>query len=236
MSASELSAWQATRAMASLTWLRTRRSRTLWISLALVMLPVIQGAVVRVAGDFNSLDSDRVWRDLLIAEFLLLAVLCPLYGAASLGEEIDSGTMTYLWSRPLARWTIAAGKLAALTPIVMVLIVASATAAMLVARNALPPVSGLVALAIGAISISIASAGIAMLVPRHSMVVPIAYFLFLDLPIGELPAALYRLSMSHHLRVLAVGDSGSTATAAIWLGALTSFWAAIGLWKLRTLE
>ena len=227
---SPLSAFGAIAAMAALTWKRTLRSRTLRISAVLALLPAAAGFAMRS----TSLPDDQLWTNLLRTELVLLAVLCPLYAAASLGDEIESGTMTYLWSRPLPRWTIAAGKLVALTPIVALMLVGSAAAGMLVARGMLPPPAGLFALVLGAITISIAATGIAMLVPRHSMVVPIAFVLFIDLPIGELPLALYRLSMTHHLRV--IGEGTATGASYGWLLGLTAFWAALGLWRLRRFE
>jgi ABC-2 type transport system permease protein len=230
MSAAALSPWGAINAMAALTWRRTLRSRTLRISAVLALLPAIAGFAMRS----TSLPDDQLWMNLLRTELVLLAVLCPLYAAASLGDEIESGTMTYLWSRPLPRWTIAAGKLVALTPIVALMLVGSAVAGMAVARGMMPPPTGLLALVLGAITISIAATGIAMLVPRHSMVVPIAFILFIDLPIGELPLALYRLSMTHHLRI--IGEGAGTGAAYGWLLGLTAFWAALGLWRLRKFE
>jgi ABC-2 type transport system permease protein len=225
-----LSAWNAIVAMAALTWKRTRRSRTLIISLVLMLLPAAVGGAMRA----SELPPAELWSNLLRTELVLLAVLCPLYAAASLGDEIESGTMTYLWSRPIPRWTIAAGKLVALTPIVALMLVGSATLAMQVARGAMPPTSGLEALALGAVTVSIAATGIAMLVPRHSMVVPMAYVLFVDLPIGELPAALYRVSMTHHLRM--IGEGTATASNVGWLLGVTAVWALIGLWRLRKFE
>jgi ABC-2 type transport system permease protein len=225
-----LSTWSAIAAMAALTWKRTRRSRTLIISLVLMLLPAAVGVAMR----FSELPPEQVWSNLLRTELVLLAVLCPLYAAASLGDEIESGTMTYLWSRPMPRWTIAAGKLVALTPIVALMLVGSVTLAMLVARSAMPPTAGLEALALGAVTVSIAATGIAMLVPRHSMVVPMAYVLFLDLPIGELPAVICRLSMTHHLR--AIGEGTATGENLVWLLGVTAVWAALGLWRLRKFE
>jgi ABC-type transport system involved in multi-copper enzyme maturation permease subunit len=229
-----LSGWGATRAMAALTWRRTVRSRTLWISALLALLPVIQGVAMRLVPHLSRLDLSEAWNSLLIPEILLLAVLCPQYAAASLGDEIDSNTMTYLWSRPIPRWTIAAGKLLALTPIVVVIMLASAVAAMMAARTTLPPAAGLIALALGAILMSVAATGMALRVPKHGMVVPMAYFLFIDLPVGGLPASLQRVSMTFHLRAIADGEH--VASALIWLLALTAAWVAMGLSKLRTLE
>ena len=142
--------------------------------------------------------------------------------------------MTYLWSRPLPRWTIAAGKLVALTPLVATMLVGSAVAGMMVARGLMPPAAGLLALVLGAITISIAATGIAMLVPRHSMVVPMAYVLFIDLPLGEIPVAIYRISMTHHLRAL--GTGAATGENLVWLLGVTAFWTLLGLWRLRRFE
>lgn len=230
MSEAALTLWGAISAMAALTWRRTMRSRTLRISAILALLPAAAGFAMRS----TMLPNDQLWENLLRTELVLLAVLCPLYAAASLGDEIESGTMTYLWSRPLPRWTIAAGKLVALTPLVATMLVGSAVAGMMVARGLMPPAAGLLALVLGAITISIAATGIAMLVPRHSMVVPIVYVLFIDLPIGELPMALYRISMTHHLRV--IGEGMGTGESYGWLLGLTAFWALLGLWRLRRFE
>lgn len=230
--AAPLSALGAISAMASLTWKRTRRSRTLIISLFLTLLPGAVGAAMRAAD--SEMPLDVLWGNLLRTELVLLAVLCPLYAAASLGDEIESGTMTYLWSRPMPRWTIGAGKLVALTPIVAAMLVGSAVLAMQVARGQMPPAIGLGALALGAVTVSLASTGIAMLVPRHSMVVPMAYVLFIDLPLGEIPVAIYRISMTHHLRAL--GTGAATGENLVWLLGVTAFWTLLGLWRLRRFE
>lgn len=229
---SPLSTMGAISAMAALTWKRTRRSRTLIISLVLTLLPAAVGVAMRLTA--GQMPESELWGNVLRTELVLLAVLCPLYAAASLGDEIESGTMTYLWSRPMPRWTIGAGKLVALTPIVAVMLVASSVMAMQVARSAMPPTLGLVALAAGAVTVSLASTGIAMLVPRHSMVVPMAYVLFIDLPLGEIPIALYRISMTHHLRVMGTGEA--TAENYAWLAGVTAFWTLLGLWRLRRFE
>ena len=74
--AAPLSALGAISAMASLTWKRTRRSRTLIISLLLTLLPGAVGAAMRVAD--SEMPLDVLWGNLLRTELVLLAVLCPL--------------------------------------------------------------------------------------------------------------------------------------------------------------
>lgn len=234
MTAAPMTNAAALRAMAALTWRRARRSRTLWVAIPLAAIPVVQGVVLRVVPEYTRLETSAVWRSLEVPLLLLLAVLSPLFAAASLGDEVERNTMTYLWARPVPRWTIAAGKLIALAPLVAMLLVGGATAAMLVARSTVPPAAGLLALAVGALAVSVAATGIAMLAPRHSIAAPMAYFLFVDLPIGELPMALRKLSMTHHVRELAHGalDGGG----ALWLAAVMGVWMLVGLWRLRTFE
>lgn len=228
-----MSSMSALRAVAALSWQRTRRSRALMVAGPLAVLPVVQGVVMKAVPELARLSTPEVWRALLVPELLLLVVLAPLFAASSLGDEIESGTMTYLWARPVPRWTIAAGKLVALTPVVAALLLGSAVVALQVARSAWPPVWGLAALAIGAAAVSVAATGLAMLSPRHSLAAPMAYFLFVDLPIGELPVSLTRLSMTHHVRVLA---DGMAVTPLLWLGGLSALWASIAFLRLRTFE
>lgn len=234
MTAASMTTVAALRAMAALTWRRARRSRTLWVAIPLAALPVVQGVVLRVVPEYTRLDPGAVWKSLEVPLILLLAVLSPLFAAASLGDEVERNTMTYLWARPVPRWTIAAGKLLALAPLVAVLLVGGAVAAMAVARGIAPPLPAVLALVVGALAVSCAATGIAMLAPRHSIAAPMAYFLFVDLPLGELPMALGKVSMTHHVRELAHGTLGGSG--ALWLCSVMAVWVAVGLWRLRTFE
>jgi hypothetical protein len=184
----------------------------------------------------RSATPEMAWDTVVRAELVLLAVLAPLYPAASLSEELESGTMSYLWSRPLERWAVAAGKLLAMAPIVAAIVVGSATAATLLASDALPPLTGVFALLLGSATLCLAATGLALWVPRHGLVVPMGYLLFIDVPVGELPMTLVRASMTHHVRVLAGVTDGSAGEATLWLLALTALWLVLGLRRLRDLE
>ncbi|MCI0432810.1 MAG: ABC transporter permease subunit, partial [Gemmatimonadetes bacterium] len=107
-------------AIAGLTWKRLLRGRSLWIAGLIALLPVAFGAVLRTQGPRGD-----VTDDLLAFELLVLSVLPPMFISSSIGEEIEDRTMTYLWSRPIPRWTVIIGKLLALAPIAMVLVVVS---------------------------------------------------------------------------------------------------------------
>src|SRR5207237_965006 len=78
---------------------------------------------------------------------MILAILPPLFVSSSIGEEIEDRTTTYLWSRPLARWTVVGGKLLALVPVVLALALGGWFVAYEIAGKASPPIDAGIALA-----------------------------------------------------------------------------------------
>jgi ABC-2 type transport system permease protein len=214
--------------IAALTLRRVARGRTLWVS-ALVAAPPIAFAAFVESGQTAS--------QIFSFELLVLSVLPALLVAAQLGEEIEHRTATYLWSRPVPRWTIVVGKLVALVPVTCALAMASWAAATTVA-SVPAPVASFAALAATAAAFSIMAATLAVLVPRYAMALTICYMLFFDLPLGLMPAALRHLSVTHHGRVLAglsAWPDGATG-AAIGIAAIGVAWGAVALWRIRRLE
>lgn len=215
--------------LVGVTLKRLTRGKALWIAAGLAALPVVFAAVLQGAGRSASPS------ELFAPTMLLFAVLPALLVGASVGEEIEDRTSTYLWSRPIARWAVLAGKLLALTPIVAALIVGGWAIAGALATGA-PSVTAILGLAAGAVATSLVVAGIAVVVPRHGMALTIAYML-VDLFIGELPFSVQQITVSYHTRVLA-GLQGPSAIAAplIGLAVIAGVWTAIGLRRIRRIE
>ena len=115
----------------------------------------------------------------------VLAVVPAMFVAASIGEEIEDKTITYLWSRPLPRWHVIAGKLVALAPIAIGSRSLAGSSRCRSAPDALAP-STLVGIAAAALAISILASGISTLAPKHGMALTIIYMLLFDVPIGEI--------------------------------------------------
>ncbi len=230
----------------AITWRRVFRGRAVWVSAAIALLPIAYALAAR--GTETKLTSD-----LLAFELLLLVILPPMFVASSIGEEIEERTTTYLWSRPLPRWTILAGKLVALAPIPIVFVLASWFVASFLV-GAPPTLASSVALAACGIAIACVAAGIATLVPKHGLALTVSYFLFFDLPIGILPASLRHLSITHHARViggltptqdndnpfagtrLAAVAIDHLATSSIVMMVIALVWATIGFLRIRRLE
>lgn len=225
------SALASTVAMAGVTLKRLVRGRAIFVALAIAFLPVLYAGAI---GSAHGIAGD----ELFVFEILSASVLAPMFVAASIGEEIEDRTTTYLWSRPIPRWSIIAGKLVALIPIAVAILVASWLLAAQVAWHAMPPARTLGALALGTLVLSLVSAGIASLAPRHGMALTICYLLFFDSPLGVLPATLAQLSVTHQIRALSGlwGGSAGVASPLLALALLAAFYSALAALRFRKLE
>ena len=214
--------------VAALTWKRLVRGRAQMVAVLIAMLPI---AYVAIAGR-------GVGPEAFVFEVLATAVLAPMFVAASIGEDIEDRTTTYLWSRPIPRWAIVAGKLLALVPTAMVIIVGSWIVVSQLAWHALPPARTIIALATGVLALSVLSAGIASLAPRHGMALSIVYILFFDSPLGVMPATLRELSITHQVRVISgvFFNEGGVTRAAVALAILVALWGALVAARMRRLE
>ena len=218
--------------IAGLTLRRLARGRAVWVSGIIAALPVLFASAMRQKGNASSLD-------IMVFVMLLFVILPGMFVASAIGEDIEDRTTTYLWSRPVPRWSILIGKLIALAPLTALLIAGSWIAAVLVGTHAPPSAISCVALAAGAIAMSFVVAAIATLVPKHGMPLAIAYALFFDGPVGLMPISLSKLSITHHVRALAdvLHDLEETQiTGAIGIAALAALWLTIALLRFRRLE
>jgi ABC-type transport system involved in multi-copper enzyme maturation permease subunit len=208
------------------------RGRSIVVATIIAALPVLFAVLIR------RLDSrSGVAGDVLFFEQLVLAVLPPMFIASSIGEEIEDRTITYLWSRPVARWTVIAGKLVALVPVAIALGVAGWYAAFTLALDRAPPRESLAAIAAGALVLSTSTAALAVLAPRHGLALAICYGLA-DTWVGVVPATVQQLTVSEHVRTLSNvrPTLGEPATAVAWLVGITALWLGIALWRIRRLE
>ncbi len=213
---------------------RVLRRKALRVSLAIAALPTVFASMMHRRSVTTAAD------DTFNVVLLLVAVLPPLFVAASIGEEIEDRTATYLWSRPLARWTVVIGKLIALAPIAIAIVCASWIVALAVSiglDKIVAPWQTTGGIAAGTLAVCCASAGIASLVPRHGMALTIVYVLF-DMMIGALPSSIANLSITHHASVLArfQSDAHALAEAGIALAVISAVWLALGLVRIRKLE
>jgi len=219
-------------ALMRLTWTRAFRGKALFVCFFIALAPILIGFALRTrheAGDAVA-----------AAELIAMTLLSPVFVSASIGDEIEDRTSTYLWSRPLGRWVTIVGKLLALAPIAMILVVIGYNLAMLLGTQGFPPVRSTLAFAAGAATVSTMSAGIATLVPRFGMALAIAYIVLFDTGIGLIPASLQTISVTHQVRLLSglapLGEGSAIVGPLVMMVILGAVWLAIGLWRVRRLE
>ena len=227
--------------IARLTLKRLFRGQAMWVALGIALLPVIVAAVLRESVH-DPMARLTFTLDLYVVEMFVLAVVPAMFVASSIGEDIEDRTITYLWSRPLPRWHVIAGKLVALAPVAVIVTLLGWLAAMQVGTDTLAPTWTLIGIAAAALAISMVAAGIATLAPKHGMALTIIYMLLFDVPVGEIPASLQTLSITHQARGLAgiamhgVHTVPDRLTPAITMTVIALVWLAVGMWKIRRTE
>ncbi|MDQ3364564.1 MAG: ABC transporter permease [Myxococcota bacterium] len=220
--------------IAMLTWKRLSRGKALWVGAIIASVPVLFASAMRTTG------TGGAPADLMVFEVLMLAVLPAMFVSSSIGEEIEERTTVYLWSRPVPRWAVLAGKLGALVPVVLGLGLGSWVAALFLGPKLAPTVEALIAIAAGGTAICLVAAGIATLVPKHGMPLTISYMLFFDLPVGLMPVSLSELSITHQIRVISgIGletHQVHSMTGVLPLAILSALWLSVALLRIRKLE
>lgn len=224
--------------LAAVTLRRVLRGRALWVATLIALLPIAFAYVLRRSQDPNS--SQNLPAEIFAFEQLVLAVLPAMFVASSIGEDIEDRTATYLWSRPVPRWAVLAGKLVALVPIVCVLALASWSIAHFGATGEPPSAASCIALVLDGIALSCVAAALATLAARYAMALTICYMLFFDVPLGIVPAAIQNVSVTYHARVIAelrprpVDEIAANPYLAIAI--IAAIWAGVALWRVRRLE
>ena len=211
------------------------RGRIVWVAAIFAALPV---AYTVLAG----LNKVAAWSDVFVPLVMLAALVAPLFMASSMAEEIEDRTYTYLWSRPVPRWSVVMGKLLAAFPIAGALVVASVVGCYALGKGASSAelTSGIVAVLAGTLAACAVSAAFAILVPRAGLAITYIYLLALDLPIGAIPFSIRNASITHQIRAVAgVADVGLPPPlwqAIVWLLGISGFWLAVAFLRLRRAE
>ncbi len=221
-----------TMTIARVTIKRLIRGRALWVGAVIALLPSGYAALTAARRDEGFADPLSVFGFVQ----LVLAVLPALFVASSIGDDIEDRSITYLWSRPIPRWSAAVGKLIAAVPVIWMFSIASWCLAILAGAGE-PTLASIGALVIMGSALSIIAAAIATLAPRYGMALTVVYMLFFDLPLGVMPATLKNLSITEHGRSIAnlkpVEDALSAPAACVGIAIIAGIWAAIGLWRIR---
>jgi len=224
-------------AIAQVAFKRLLRGKALWVVVAMAVLPFLWSAAIQDPS------VPEHWGRMISFWGYLLAILPPVLLASAIGEEIEERTMTYLWSRPLPRWSIVGGKVLAILPILWIVLTAALVVPFYVrfpdaAEHGTTLARTLAAVILGTVGVCAVTAGLATLVPRHGTVVSLAYLVFVDRTLAFFDASISKLSVTYHaLRMTGMwGDEPGMISSIAWLLALSVAWMAIAVWRIRRLE
>jgi ABC-2 type transport system permease protein len=231
--------------IARLTWMRLRRGRAKWVSALLAVLPPLFAALMQL-GPSNE-DSDEKWQ--MAAYFavqlpVLLATVLHL--ASAVGDELESKTYTYLWSRPMPRRALLLGKLVGTLPALVVTFLASMTITWAVVwqADAGAHVTELLRALLAVVLAIGASASLALVAgsffPRHPLALMLVYVIIGEQFIGMVPA-VQQVSIAYHAAQVSGAHPpsmlvGDPSDGVIGLVVLTLVWLGLALWKIERAE
>jgi ABC-type transport system involved in multi-copper enzyme maturation permease subunit len=228
---------EATFAIARVTMKRTLRGVALWVVLAMSLLPELYGLAALQDHDLQH------WPDVMMIWGYLNVLIPPVLLAGMIGEEIEERTIAYLWSRPLPRWSVIAGKLVALVPVLWLIL---AVAMVIPFYTAVGPeaadhpdllVHSLLAVVLGTSAAAATTVGLATLAPRFGMVLALGYLHLVDGTLALLDTSISRLSVLHNSLNLAgtIGTEPDYASIG-WLIGLMAVWMTVTAWRIRRIE
>lgn len=227
MTASYLSSADATFAIARLSVKRVLRGKAVWFALALGLLPVL-GAVVNAV---QRNDAKEAWDGLIVSFTLVMSIIAPILVASSMSDEIDDRTAAYLWSRAVPRWSVIAGKIVGLAPIVAAALLLGITVSWIVlgGPGGVPMTfwaRTMGAFVAGSVAASALSALIATLAPRFATPLAVGWMLILDTTFAGFDFSLRAITVSYGTRALARGSMDPVAPISlVVLTLLTLAWA-----------
>jgi len=239
-SGSVVSGVKATTIIARLTFKRLFRSKGIWFTFAMSLLPIL----IATLGSRDSDTPKKVWDAVFGIGLLLYCIAPPIHLASTIAEEIEDKTFTYLWSRPFPRWSVITGKVLALLPTLCVLFSITFGLAFFMSygdkasANTDMLMKGMTSLWLGMLAASCVCIGLGSIVPRFPLVVSIIYLLIIDIAISGIPAAVNHASVIYNMVVIAgLEDKNSdTLTAVISLLCISALWMSVAVWRIGRTE
>ncbi len=211
------------------------RRRTPLLALLGVLLVLV--TVVYRLGDPPSAESLDVTKRLL-ADFgigVLLPLVAVIVGTASLGSELDDGTIVYLLAKPVARWQIVLVKLIAAWLVTSLLVVPAVIVAGLIGHGDASLAIGFgVAAFVGGLEYSAIFIALSLVTSR-ALIIGLAYVVIWEGVVAALFAGTRVVSVRQHALAVAeaLGGSGAAGIAelepgvAVVVGAIATILAVV---------
>jgi ABC-type transport system involved in multi-copper enzyme maturation permease subunit len=176
--------------------------------LAILALPVIAAAIGLVTKS-SSIDLFRKLVDIELN--YLVALLMALQSSSGVAEEVQDKTITYLYTHPIPRWSLPAGKYIGSLLLNLALLLPAAALCYLLclvgdkdlALELSHLWSALAALAVAAIYYGALATAFGAMVTSVPCAAMAGYVLVVDITFGLIPGAARLLAMPTHLKAIA---------------------------------
>jgi len=197
------------RQIAAMSLRRARRGRTLWLSVVILGL-VVASALASLLSGRGGVDYYRAALDLVLRYIVPFIML--LHASAAVAEEVQARTITYLFSRPIARWALPVGKYVgslvlglglALPALVLVYVIGMLAEPAELWAELSQLGRGLVATSLAVVLYGAIATAFGTMVTSYSFVAALVYVLVVEVSFSFVPGWLKVVAMSVHLRVVA---------------------------------
>ncbi len=208
--------------------------KRMFLGFLILGLPLLLALMTRVFGGFaqevqlesgiRTGDGARIEAQVVIDAvylvflFVMYPLFCSillslLYATSLVSQELENKTLTYLFSRPLAKWKVLGGQYLATAIVIASGVCLSCVGGWLVSGLPLG-VRGLSALLVPCIVGTFAYCAlfclIGLLVPRRAIPAGIVHAVVVEGLVSFIPAAINKLTMNFHLRAIGFRITGIT--------------------------
>ncbi len=203
------SALDTMRLLTSLSLRRARRGKLVWLTLAILALPTLAALLALLSGNGGKAFFDKLL-DVLLR--YLTPFIMALHASATVAEEVQGKTITYLFSRPVARWTLPIGKYLGNLVVNATLLCLAVAVLYLIAMlgegtdlfRELPALAMAVfSVALAAVHFGALAAAFGAMATGFPFVATLIYVLIVEVGFAFVPGWFKVTAMTVHLRVIA---------------------------------
>ena len=184
-------------------------AKIVWVLVGLLSLPML-GSGLSLATESAGLS---FFKEVLSAYLrFFVPFIMALFASSAVAEEVQDKTITYLFSRPIRRWSLPAGKylggLALASPLVALSITGVYLICMLEAPSLIPDelptlARGLLCVTLAAVYYGAMATAFGTIFTRYPFVATLTYFFVVELGLASVPGRFKVVSTAVHLQVLA---------------------------------
>ena len=184
-------------------------ARMVWVIVGLLCLPMV-AAGLSLATESAGLSFFKQVMSAYLRFFV--PFIMAIFAASAVAEEVQDKTITYLFARPIRRWSLPAGKYLGGLALTCPLVALSITGVYLISMLEAPSLMGeelpwllrgLVCVTVAAVYYGAMATAFGTIFTRYPFVATLTYFFVVELGLASVPGRFKVVSTAVHLQVLA---------------------------------